>query len=236
MTDTTQLGLPLLQSAQAQKHVTVNEALAMLDALVPGVLASRSLATPPAVVAEGVAYGITYGAAGAWSGREGQIAIGVNGGWVFSMPKAGWRMFIADEGATAIHDGSDWMVGAVTLAPSGAGMGFAVTEVDHVIGAGATSVTAHVIPSNAIVFGVTARVTGEITGSLGTWSLGQAGAPDRFGSGLGLAAGSWARGVLSQPTAYYAPDTLTLTAAGGTFSGGSVRIAVHYAELSLPMG
>ena len=32
MTDTSQLGLPLLEPAQAQKHVTVNEALVRLDA------------------------------------------------------------------------------------------------------------------------------------------------------------------------------------------------------------
>ncbi len=34
MTDTTRLGLPLLAPAQAQKHVTVNEALGRLDAVV----------------------------------------------------------------------------------------------------------------------------------------------------------------------------------------------------------
>ena len=33
MNETTQLKLPLLQPAQAQKHVTVNEALALLDQL-----------------------------------------------------------------------------------------------------------------------------------------------------------------------------------------------------------
>ena len=34
MSETSQLKLPLLQTAQAQKHVTVNEALALLDQLV----------------------------------------------------------------------------------------------------------------------------------------------------------------------------------------------------------
>ncbi len=34
MTDTPHLALPLLAAAQAQKHVTHNEALAMIDALV----------------------------------------------------------------------------------------------------------------------------------------------------------------------------------------------------------
>ena len=54
MTDTAQLGLPLVQPAQAQKHVTVNEALARLDGLVLLTLQSQSVATPPAVVSDGV--------------------------------------------------------------------------------------------------------------------------------------------------------------------------------------
>ena len=38
MTDTANLLLPLLQAAQAQKHVTVNEALLRLDALVQQIM------------------------------------------------------------------------------------------------------------------------------------------------------------------------------------------------------
>ena len=48
------------------------------------------------------------------------------------------------------------------------------------------------------------------------------------------AAGSFARGVLGQPTAFYAPTAMQLDAAGGDFGGGTVRIAVHYMELALP--
>jgi len=33
MDETARIGLPLVQAAQAQKHVTVNEAFARLDAL-----------------------------------------------------------------------------------------------------------------------------------------------------------------------------------------------------------
>ena len=53
MTSTTLLGLPLVQAAQAQKHVTVNEALARLDGLVLLTLQSQSVATPPFVATEG---------------------------------------------------------------------------------------------------------------------------------------------------------------------------------------
>ncbi len=53
MTGTTHLDLPLLAAAQAQKHVTLNEALTRLDAVVQLSVRSRSIANPPASAGEG---------------------------------------------------------------------------------------------------------------------------------------------------------------------------------------
>ena len=234
MSNTTQLGLPLVQAAQAQKHVTVNEALMRLDGLVQLVLVSKTLTVPPVAVVDGSCYAVPVGAVNAWSGQEGAIAIGANGGWDFVAPQRGWRAFIADEGEAAVFDGADWRDGFVTLSPHNAGMAMRVVEADHVIASGATSATGFIIPSNAVVVGVTGRVLTDITGTLGTWSLGNPGAPTRFGSGIGTGAGSWVRGLLSQPTAYYAPEVLHLEASGGDFAGGTVRFAIHYLQIGLP--
>ncbi len=234
MSKTNQLGLPLLQPAQAQKHVTVNEALARLDGLVELVLVSESVTLPPAVVQDGICYGVPVGAVNGWAGQDGRIAIGVNGGWEFAQPGRGWRAMILDEGVGAIHDGTAWRRGFVTLSSHNAGLAVRVSEVDHVIGVGPVSTTAIMIPSNSVVIGVTARVTVDITGTLASWQLGNPGAAGRYGSGLGLSAGSWARGVLSQPTAFYVPEPMQLDAVGGDFAGGSVRIAIHYFEIALP--
>lgn len=236
MVETVQMGLPLLVASQAQKHVTVNEALARLDGLVPMVLASCSLAAPPLTVVEGTVYAVPAGAGGAWEGQEGALAIAANGGWIFAAPRRGWRAFLLDEGCPAVFDGAGWIAGAVTMGPGGAGLSLRVIEEDHAVAAGTSSTTGALIPANAVVFGVTARVTGAIGGSATGWSLGNPGAETRYGSGLGLAAGSWARGVLGQPTTFYAPTALQLTAEGGGFSGGSVRLAVHLLELNLPQG
>ncbi|WP_343079341.1 DUF2793 domain-containing protein [Ostreiculturibacter nitratireducens] len=234
MDETAQLNLPLLQPAQAQKHVTVNEAMMRLDALVQLVLVSRVLATPPAVISDGVAYGVPNGAVNDWAGHDGEVAIGSNGGWAFVTPKAGWSAWITDEGQRALHDGGNWRSGMVTLSPFGAGARLGVAEIEHTIAVGAVSTTSTVIPSHAVVLGVTARVVNAITGSLSTWQLGTPGAPDRFGSGLGVGEGSWANGVLSSPLTYYAPTALELTATGGDFTGGQVRLSVHFLELTLP--
>ncbi|WP_415184447.1 DUF2793 domain-containing protein [Phaeovulum sp.] len=234
MSDTNRLALPLLQPAQAQKHVTVNEALTRLDGLVNMVMASNSLSVPPTVVLDGATYGIPAGAVNVWAGQAGKVAIGSNGGWVFVSPRAGWRTFIADEGCQAIHDGTGWVSGALSLSPFGAGLSARVVEIDHVILAGATSQSAAVIPSHSMVIGVSARVISAIGGTLTSWELGNIGFTNRFGAGLGLAQGSWVRGLLSQPMTYWAPETLLLSAVGGDFASGAVRLAVHYLEISLP--
>ena len=234
MSDTNRLTLPLLAAAQAQKHVTVNEALMRLDGLVNLVLTSVSTTMPPVTVVDGMCYGVPVGAVNAWAGHEGAIAIGSNGGWVFAQPEAGWRAFIADHGVQAIHSGLDWVSGALSLSHHGAGLKAGVVEIDHVIGAGGTSTTVTMIPSHAMVIGVSARVTEAITGTLTSWQLGHSGAEDRFGSGLGLGLGSWAKGMLGQPLTYWAGTPLQLTAQGGSFAGGTVRLAAHYLEISLP--
>ena len=48
MTDTANLGLPCIEGSQAQKHVTHNEALRILDTLVQLAVQDRDLTAPPA--------------------------------------------------------------------------------------------------------------------------------------------------------------------------------------------
>ena len=233
MTDTPRMSLPLLAPAQAQKHVTVNEALARIDALTHLTLVSVQVATPPATAGDGTIYGVPPGAVNAWAGQGGMLAIAVNGGWVFVPPRRGWRAMVLDQGMPAIWDGSDWRIGAMTLGPSGSALSFKTVEFDQVVTAGATVTTPIVIPPRATLFGVTGRVAATITGSATAWSLGVSVDPGRFGTGLGVSQNSWVNGPAA-PIVYWDPTALVLTAQGGVFAGGTVRIAVHYSELSLP--
>ncbi len=120
------------------------------------------------------------------------------------------------------------------MAANGAGMSAGVAEIEVATSAGSVVETALWIPAGAMVIGCTARVSEQITGTLATWTLGTDGAADRFGSGLGLGQGSWARGMLSQPMTYWEPANLRLHAIGGEFTGGKVRLAAHWWELRLP--
>ncbi|MDE3237346.1 MAG: DUF2793 domain-containing protein [Paracoccaceae bacterium] len=234
MAETSQLNLPLLAPSQAQKTVTVNEALARIDGLAQMVLASRSVTLPPVAAAEGTAYGVPPGAVNDWAGQDGRVAIFANGGWVFATPKRGWRAFVLDESSPVLHDGTGWQAGAVALSAHGAGLMLRVAEFDHAVGAGTTSVTTGLIPAGGMVIAVTARVTVAITGTASSWALGNPGAVDRFGAGLGLALGSYARGMLGTPMTYWSATPLTLTAAGGDFAGGGIRLAVHYIDIGVP--
>lgn len=98
MPDTTaNLGLPLLLPAQAQKHVTHNEALLLLDILVQARVEDRSRTAPPAAPAEGAAHIVAPGGTGDWAGQDGQIAAFLGGAWLFVAPKPGWSLHVAAE-------------------------------------------------------------------------------------------------------------------------------------------
>ncbi len=234
MADTSRLGLPLVDPAQAQKHVTVNEAFSRLDALTQLKLDGVGTSVPPASPVEGEVYAIGAGASGAWTGQDGKLGVLVNGGWAFVVPRKGWRGWSHPAGAEVLFDGVEWVAGAGALSPNGAGFVHRSLETDHAISAGATSVIAGALPANSIVYGITGRVLSAIGGAA-SLEIGVAGSTDRYGSGIGTGAGAWARGITGTPLAYYGPTDLILSASGGTFDGtGIFRVAVHFAELTLP--
>ncbi len=117
MTSTTHLGLPLIAAAQAQKHVTHNEALQVLDALVQLAVADSDRTAPPASPGEGDRHIVAAGATGAWSGHEGEIAAFLSGGWVFVAPRRGFVALEAAGNRLLIHDGADWQDLSTALRP-----------------------------------------------------------------------------------------------------------------------
>ena len=65
MDTTPNLALPYILASQAQKHVTHNEAIRALDALVQISVKDRDLAAPPGAPAEGDRYIVAAAATGA---------------------------------------------------------------------------------------------------------------------------------------------------------------------------
>ena len=104
---TTRHGLPLLQAGQAQKEVTHNEALVLLDLLAhPAV--EGVLATPPAAPLIGQGWIVGATATGDWAGQEGSLACCTSGGWRFLPARAGMLVWNAASSAFAWFDGALW--------------------------------------------------------------------------------------------------------------------------------
>ena len=101
------LTLPYLQAAQAQKHVTHNEALERLDLIVQLTVQSFAETTPPLTPLEGQIWAVGQGAVNDWTGQEGMLAAWANGGWLFVTPRVGWQAVSGTE--QRIWDGADWV-------------------------------------------------------------------------------------------------------------------------------
>lgn len=112
------LSLPLLQAAQAQKHVTHNEALMQLDLLVHLTVADSSRTTPPASPTEGQRHIIASGPTGLWAGRAAQIALWLDGAWQFVTPLTGWRAWVTADSTELVYTGAAWADVAVVTMPA----------------------------------------------------------------------------------------------------------------------
>lgn len=108
MTNTTHLGLPFIEDSQAQKHVTHNEALRILDAVIQIVVEDVTRTTPPSSPAEGQRHVVASGASGAWAGHAGAIATWQDGAWVYLAPKTGWCLWSVADVSIFIFGGSAW--------------------------------------------------------------------------------------------------------------------------------
>lgn len=232
MGETRHFGLPLLAAGQAQKHVTVNTALARLDALVPGVVESATRQAPPDAT-DGDVHIVPVGAAGAWGLTEGSLAVFLNGGWVAAAPIAGRAVWVRDEGRALRFDGDAWQ--ALDAAAPVADPATAVERIvlDVALDGGPRIETAPVIPGGSVVLGVTARVLVAVAGANG-WALGIPDAEKRYGSGHDGALGAVTVALTGAPVAYPAPSPLVVSAEGGSFSGGMVRLCIHCLTLLPP--
>lgn len=108
MSNSLNLGLPFVEPAQAQKHVTVNDALMRLDAVVQLAVIDRTIAAPPGAPAEGDRYIVAASATGAWAGHEDEVAAYLDGAWTFFAPQEGWFAFDRAAGVIVTYGGSGW--------------------------------------------------------------------------------------------------------------------------------
>ena len=102
------LSLPLIQPSQAQKHVTHNEALRVLDVLVQLTVQSADGTAPPVASTDGDRHIVASGATGDWAGQDHNIALLENGTWQFFTPMEGWHAEVLATVETVRFNGSAW--------------------------------------------------------------------------------------------------------------------------------
>lgn len=224
--DSPRLGLPFLLPAQAQKHVTHNEALERLDLLVQLTVESFDANTPPTLPLDGQVWALGLAPSGAWAGQGGRLAAWVNGAWVFVTPRAGWRAAMGD--ALRLWDGDAWVPpapGALDNLP-GVGINASHDATNRLsVAADATLLnhagTGHQLKLNKAAPGDTASLLFQ-TGFAGRAEMGTAGS-DAFVIKVSADGASWHDGAVFDPVsgAVSLPNGLEVA---GLITGSAVTL------------
>lgn len=234
MSDTTSnLDLPFILPAQAQKHVTHNEALQRLDALVQLVIQGEA-SEPPSAPSEGDVYWLVATTSGAWTGREGQLALYQDAAWVFIAPRIGWRGYIASLQRPTVFDGEQWITPPLPSTASFDRLGIAATPdgSNRLAIASPASLFNHAGDSHRLT--VNKQSTGDTASLLfqsnwqGCAEMGLAG-EDRFSIRVNSGETGWRQAIGISPEGYVRHDqrplaraaltTATFTPASGTATG-----------------
>ncbi|MEB8388258.1 DUF2793 domain-containing protein [Rhodobacteraceae bacterium KMM 6894] len=145
MSDTSpRLGLPYIQPSQAQKHVTHNEALQRLDALVQLSVVALGVETPPGSPDAGDLYGIGADPVGVWAGQGGMLAYWDGAAWLHTAPQTGWQAWDTAANARFVYHGGGWQADVPVLDNlDGVGINAAADGVNRLALASDTSLFSH---------------------------------------------------------------------------------------------
>ena len=105
---TLRLHLPYIAAGQAQKHVTHNQALDLVDTLMFLAVETAGSNTPPGSPGEGARFIVGASPTGAWSGNAKAVAVWQDGGWTFLTPAGGWKAWSIAASQFQVFDGATW--------------------------------------------------------------------------------------------------------------------------------
>ena len=112
MTDATpRLALPMLAPGQAQKEMTHNAGLAVLDAAVQASVLAAGIDAPPADPVPGQSWIVGAAPTGDWIGQADALATWTDAGWRFVAPTPGFRAWVAAEAVDARFVDGAWTLG-----------------------------------------------------------------------------------------------------------------------------
>lgn len=109
MENTARLGLPYLIASQAQKHVTHNDALRDLDALVQLAAKDIGINAMPSAPEEGDRYIIGREPVGDWAFYADHLASYQDGYWAYFTPREGWQCWLESTASIYIFTEDAWL-------------------------------------------------------------------------------------------------------------------------------
>lgn len=213
MTTSRQFEFDYLVEAQTQKHLTVNNALARIDAC-------------SQLIVRGDVGGFADKRDGDVFSQTGspELAIFLNGGLEYVAPKTGWRAYFLAEQKEKRFDGNIWVAAADK--PQ--------NRIEKLVDLSLSDPL--IIPEKSMVFGITARVKEGITGagSLASWRIGVAEDAVRYGQGLWLGQNGWSRGLTGVPITYWSDTPVLISGEGGAIMAGKIQLYLYLQTLEVP--
>lgn len=134
-------------------------------------------------------------------------------------------------------DGSEWRTHGPGSPDNSGARGGVETVSEHLTGlSGASVATSGLIPAGVFLLGVSIRVTTIVAGPT-DFDVGDGTDADRFAATVALAAGTTKTpaDATADPTGWAAgAREVTLTANGGNFTSGAVRVVASFVRLTAP--
>ena len=237
---TGRLKLPYILQAQAQKEVTHNQALNILDVLVNTVAISIT-DTPPDKANEGDIYIVGDSPQGIFDGNANNLAQISEGSWTFYQPLNYMEVMVVDKREKFTFVENTWLpttIGSYDSDQTGLRKEGSSDTSDqlkieswqedlNLLGKIVSS--KNIIPHHSLVIAVNIWVIEEITG-VPSFAVGVKDDPSRYGDKLRASKDTTNIGMTYHPITYYYDTTVTIMPNQMEFTGGVVRVSVQYLQ------
>lgn len=223
------LSLPYIQPAQAQKHITHNEAIQLLDLLVQLRITEFDAVTPPVTPQDGAVYALGVATSGVWTDQAGRLAQYTNNTWHFVDAPEGSLATKADTRDLYTYQNAEWRPLLQSVETLGIG-----TNADAInrlaVASEATLLThegaGHQLKIDKATAGDTASLLYQ-TGFSGRAEMGLAG-NDEFSIKVSPDGAAWSTALQLDPVTGHASGGAVQTSASDTTPGRLMRVDYGY--------
>jgi hypothetical protein len=229
---TGRLKLPYILQAQAQKEVTHNQALNILDVLV-NTVALAITDTPPDKANEGDIYIVGDNPQGIFDGNANNLGQFSEGSWSFYEPVNYMEAMVIDKAQKFIFTDNQWLAMDSAAGNSNKDNNENSAQVEikqwqedlEITGKIVTS--KNVIPHHSSVIAVNIWVLDGITGAP-SFAVGVEEDPSRYGDKLKTTKDTTNIGMTYHPVTYYHDTPITIMPNKNEFKSGKIRVSVQY--------